>query len=125
MNSESRISMNRRVAAGAALGLLLMGAGASYVGLRLGRAGGERGARMPAVAAERHESAAASGSDNAAAMTGTDAGLPDVQVTLTEDAAARAGIVVEPAARGTTALGLRLPAVVEPPGVASCERRGP
>ena len=114
MTNESRISLNRRVAAGAALGLVLVGAGATYVGLRLGRADGERDATMQAGAAQRQESAAISGSGHAAAMTGTDAGLPDVQVTLTEEATARAGIVVEPVARGTSALDLRLPAVVEP-----------
>lgn len=114
MTSESRISLDRRVAAGAALGLLLVGAGATYVGLRLGRAGGERGAMMPAGAVERPGSAAVSDSSHAAEMTGTDAGLPDVHVTLTEDATVRAGIVVEPVTLGTSALDLRLPAVVEP-----------
>jgi RND family efflux transporter MFP subunit len=114
MTNESRISLNRRVAAGAALGLVLVGAGATYVGLRLGRADGERDATMQAGAAQRQESAAISGSGHAAETTGTDAGLPDVQVTLTEEGTARAGIVVEPVARGTSALDLRLPAVVEP-----------
>lgn len=111
MTRESRLSMNRNVAALAALGLLLSGAGATYVGLRAIRAGGERGSTMPAGSAER---ATPSGSGGTAEMTGTDAGLPDVQVTLTEEATERAGLVVEPVARGTSTLDLRLPAVVEP-----------
>src|SRR5690606_2514434 len=97
---ESRLSLNRNVAALAALGLLLSGAGAAYVGLRLGRAGGDSGPAMPAGAADRSAPAAVSGSGAASDTTAADAPLPDVQVTLSEDATQRAGIVVEPVARG-------------------------
>lgn len=114
MTGESRLSLNRSVAAIAALGLLLSGAGAAYVGLRLGRTGGDSGTTMPADAAERSTPAVASGSGATSATTAADAPLPDVQVTLSEDATQRAGILVEPVARGTSSLELRLPAVVEP-----------
>jgi RND family efflux transporter MFP subunit len=114
MTGESRLSLNRNVAAIAALGLLLSGAAAAYVGLRLGRTGGDSGPTMPAGAAERSTPAVASGSGATSATTAADAPLPDVQVTLSEDATQRAGIVVEPVARGTSSLELRLPAVVEP-----------
>jgi RND family efflux transporter MFP subunit len=69
---------------------------------------------MPAGAAERPGPAGVSGSGNAAEMAGTEAHLPDVHVTLTEEAIKRSGILVEPVARGTSAVDLRLPAVVEP-----------
>ena len=113
MTGESRITMTRSAAAVAAAGLLLAGAGAAYVGLRLGRAPGEPTATMRANA-DRSRPAAA---PDAATVPGTadpDALLPDVQVTLGPDAVQRAGIVIAPVTRGTSSPALRLPGVVEP-----------
>ncbi|MGH8310421.1 MAG: hypothetical protein ACRETX_11595, partial [Steroidobacteraceae bacterium] len=107
--------MNRSVAVVAAVGLLSGGAVLTYFGLRAGRTGGEPEATMPAAdAPQQLRPAVAPDSGNVPATAGRDARLPDVQVTLSEDAVQRAGIVVAPVTRGTSSSELRLPGVVEP-----------
>jgi RND family efflux transporter MFP subunit len=111
MTGESRISMNRSVAVISAVGLLLGGAGAAYVGLRVGRVEGQPAA-MPAGAPEQRRPEAMP--DGGSAAGGPVAPLPDLQVTLGQDAVQRAAIVVAPVTRGTSSSELRLPGVVEP-----------
>jgi RND family efflux transporter MFP subunit len=110
MIGESRITMNRRVAAVAVVGLLLAGAGAAYVALRVGSVAGEPAVAMPAGAADGSRPAAG----NAPGAGASDALLPDVKVTLGVDAVQRARIDVAPVTRGTSSVDLRLPGVVEP-----------
>jgi len=113
MTGESRISMNRSVAVISALGLLLGGAGAAYVGLRVGRVEGQL-ATMSAGAPEQRRPEAVPDGGSAAGSGGPVAPLPDLHVTLGQDAVQRAGIVVAPVTRGTSSSELRLPGVVEP-----------
>ena len=114
MTGEARITMNRTVAAVAVVGLLLAGAGAAYVALRLGAVAGEPAVATPAGAAAGSRAAAAPAAGNARGPLASDALLPDVPVTLGEDAVQRAGIVVAPVTRGTSSVDLRLPGIVEP-----------
>lgn len=114
MTGESRITLNRTVAAVVAIGLLLAGAGAAYVGLRFGPGAGGPTAAMPAGAADGSGPAAAPAAGNAPGPGASDALLPDVEVTLGEDAVQRAGIVVAPVTRGRSSVDLRLPGIVEP-----------
>lgn len=114
MTVASRISLNRTVAAVTALGLLLSGAGVTYLALRVGGQAGTHTATTPPGATAHEASAAVADSAHADASTAPDAHPADVPVTLTEAAMQRAGIVVESVAPGTSTLDLRLPAVVEP-----------
>lgn len=110
MNSESRVSVRWAVLIVAALALIAVSAGATYIGVR---------------------SSAPSESDDHTAMTGTpssaarpavepasggveSAALPDVVVTLSQEAVDRAGVTVSAVAAGTVSGGLRAPGVVEP-----------
>lgn len=114
MTGESRITMNRTAAAVVAIGCLLAGAGAAYVGLRFGPGAGEPAATMPAGAGDGSRPAAPPTTGNVPGAVASDALLSDVQVTLGEDAVRRAGIVVAPVTRGIVSLELRLPGIVEP-----------
>jgi cobalt-zinc-cadmium efflux system membrane fusion protein len=118
MNGEPRVMLRRSVAALIAVALLLTGAGVAYLLTRAATnsrhnmpemqgAGGTTGDR--ATPGSRAPGAAATGASSMA-----DAPLPDVTVTLTEDAVERAGIVVTPVSSGTAGSALRLAGVVEP-----------
>ncbi len=110
MRSQARVSVRWPVLVVAAVVLLALGAGATYVGLRfrpLSRASSNQqpatsGTRAPSAAAEHPSSPRASGP------------LPDVVVTLSQQAAKRAGITTAVVAAETTSGGVRAPGVIEP-----------
>jgi cobalt-zinc-cadmium efflux system membrane fusion protein len=110
MTRDSRVTMHKGTAALIGVGLVVVGAGASYL---LTRSGAEIPERMAAPAAT---AAAPSGSSTppSATVAPENTPLPDVVVRLTAEAVKRAGIVVTPVASSTSAGGLRLPGVVEP-----------
>ena len=114
MTPESRITMSRTAAVVLAAGLLLAGGGAAYVVLRFGPPADGPAAGGPDAAAEEPGSAGAPAAGGSPGRADPNAPLPDVQVTLGPEAVQRAGIVVAPVARGTSAPDLRLPGVVEP-----------
>ena len=112
MSSDSRVSLRWTVVAASALALLAVGAGTTYVVLRStsptrlesdGRAG--RPVAGPSSENPRTEPPAR--------QTGS-ALLPDVVVTLSNEAVERAGITVATVAAGTATDGLRAAGVVEP-----------
>ena len=112
MNSESRVSVRWPVLVVAAVVLLALGAGAAYVGLRSrapGRSPSDEQAAMPGTRAP----AAGPATEHPASSPGASAALPDVVVTLSQEAAERAGITVTSVSAGTTSGGLRAPGVVE------------
>ena len=110
MSSESRVSIRWTVLLAAALALLVVGSGATYLGLR---------STNPTRTESDHASttgqrAPASGAtDRSAAAVSADA-LPDVVVTLSEEAVERAGITVATVTAGAVTGGLQAPGVVEP-----------
>jgi RND family efflux transporter MFP subunit len=111
MTGRTDVTLNRYVAALAAVVLLLAGAGGAYVLMSSGpvadgdRAAGrdERPATEPSPAPRPVD--AAGGSDTAP--------LPDVTVPFTAEAADRAGIVVAPVEAGAPRSELRVPGVIE------------
>ena len=107
MTIDRRVTMHKGAAALVALALLAVGAAAAYLFIR-SDPGGHVGDTSPATGAPL--SPGASASQN----TQNDAPLPDVIVPLSQDAAARAGIVVAPVTSGTSGTEIRLPGVVEP-----------
>jgi RND family efflux transporter MFP subunit len=112
MSGESRVTMNKGAAALIAAALLVTGAGASYL---LMRRGGDTPTHAGAMPAGEATATAPSGTQPPAAVASAPtAPLPDVVVSLGEDAVARAGIVVAPVASGEAAAAIRLPGVVEP-----------
>lgn len=111
MNSESRVSVRWAVLIVAALALVAVGAGATYIGLR---------SRAPSLSLDEHTAMAATPSPAARpaaepASAGLEsAALPDVVVTLSQEAVDRAGVTVTTVAAGSLSGGLRAPGVVEP-----------
>jgi len=96
------------VAAGAAL--LATGAGATYFVLRSGDPSRNDGAHSGMTVASPPASAPA----GPIASAPSDSSLPEVVITLSQDAVNRAGITVGPVGTGGAPAGLRLPGVVEP-----------
>ena len=94
----NRVQLSWPVVAVAAAGLVILGAGGAYLWLRPPAAPGPANAVAPAVPA----------SDTGSGP------LPDVEILLSEDAVARAGIVVSPMTVSETTGRLRLSGVVEP-----------
>ncbi len=114
MNSESRVSVRWPVLALAAVVLLAVGAGASYVGLRSRAASGrESSDGRPTISGTRVPAAGAA-TQPPAANPPAWAPLPDVVVPLGQEAAARAGITTTAVSSGTSSGGIRAPGVVEP-----------
>jgi RND family efflux transporter MFP subunit len=113
MTSESRATLAWPTVLGAALLLVAVGAGGTYVGLRsVGPSGsvtGEPATAAPPVASAPTTPAALLGSDSNPTVA-----LPDLEVTLTKEGVERAGIVVVPVATGAAGEGLRAPGVVQP-----------
>lgn len=110
MNSESRVSVRWAVLIAAALALIAVSAGATYIGLR-SRAPSESDghaamAATPSPPARPAAEPTSGGVESAA--------LPDVVVTLSKEAVDRAGVTVTAVAAGTMSGGLRAPGVVEP-----------
>lgn len=110
MSVESRVSLAWPSLLGAALLLVALGAGGTYVGLRsVGSATGDLATAAPVVASAPATPAALPGSEASPTLA-----LPDLEVTLTKEDVERAGIVVVPVLTGTTGEGLRAPGVVQP-----------
>ena len=106
MTNDTRVTMHKGAAALVAIALLTVGGGATYVLMRNdGRTGGQV-ANMPSPAGAEPSPRAA--------VTSSNAPLPDVIVPLSQDAVDRAGIVVAPVASGASGTELRLPGAVEP-----------
>lgn len=114
MNSESRVSVRWPVLALAAVVLLAVGAGASYVGLRSRAASGRESSDGQATTSGTRVPAAGAATAPPAANPPAWAPLPDVVVPLGQEAAARAGITTTAVSAGTSSGGIRAPGVVEP-----------
>lgn len=115
MNVDSRVSVRWPVLGVAAVGLLAVGAGATYVGMRSSaparssaQSSPDEQTTMPEVPVSSTSPAAAP-----ASVPGAPATMPDVVVTLSQEAAARAGITVTAVFTGTAAGGIRAPGVVQ------------
>lgn len=107
MNSESRVQLRVPVAIAMALSLLAIGALVSYVFTRPLPTLSD--SRFPQVVPPSQVPAASAG-----ASSSNSAPLPDVAISLSEDAIKRAGIVVATVDAAPLTATLRLPAVVEP-----------
>ena len=113
MRDDRRVSIGRGAAVLTAIALLLIGAGVTFLLLRPGR--GSEGRQMPSTTATPATGTAA---PSAAApvppiAAAGNARLPDVGVTLTEDAVTRAGIQVALAGTSGVADALRIPGTIE------------
>lgn len=106
---DKRVRMGRGAAAVAAVALLLAGAGLTFLLVRPDRADPPAGPDPANVAAPTPGAAA----PPAASVPPTDGPLPDIDITLTEEAVARAGIEV--AAVGTSGAtdAVRMTGVIE------------
>ena len=112
MSSDSRVSVRWTVVAAAAVALLAVGAGATYVALRSTSPALLESEGRASVLGSRPPSAGP-GPAPAPVPVGS-APLPDVVVTLSQESAERAGITLTTVAAGTATDGLRAPGVVEP-----------
>jgi membrane fusion protein, heavy metal efflux system len=106
MTSDTRVTMHKGAAALVAIALLAVGAGATFVLMRNDPGAGGRVADMKSRGGAQPSPGASVATSNAP--------LPDVVVPLSLNAVKRAGIVVAPAASGTSVTEIRLPGVVEP-----------
>jgi cobalt-zinc-cadmium efflux system membrane fusion protein len=88
------------------------GAGATYLLTR----GGPAPASYMATPAPAHTTEPSHDTHSSALPAASKAALPDIVVTLSQDAVERAGIVVNPVTRGVSTTELRLPASVQPNG---------
>ena len=105
MNSESRVQLRWPVAIAAAVALVAGGALATYLLVRPGLQPAS-GTQPPTSTSSSQRSAVTPG--------GAGGMLPDVTITLSEEAVKRAGIVVAAVESRPMVTTLRLPAVVEP-----------
>ncbi|MGE3411092.1 MAG: efflux RND transporter periplasmic adaptor subunit [Dehalococcoidia bacterium] len=103
MTTEPRVEISWPALVGGALVFVALGAGGAYVGLR-STAPAMPDSMVPADTTGRPESRAATADPSAP--------LPDVTVTLTQDAVERAGIVVATVGASQASGGLRVPGVV-------------
>ena len=106
MTGDTRVTMHKGAAALVAIGLLAVGAGATYLLLRDDPGVGGTIASMPPPAGAQQSPRGSAGTSSAP--------LADVIVQLSQDAVERAGIVVASVTSGTSATEFRLPGVVEP-----------
>jgi cobalt-zinc-cadmium efflux system membrane fusion protein len=109
MNSESRVSVRWPVLVVAAAVLLAVGAGAAYIGLRSRAPGPASSNDQPTTRVPAPLPAAEQPASSSSASTP----LPDVVVTLSQEAAKRAGITTTAVSAGTASGGVRAPGVVE------------
>ena len=125
MSSESRLTLRPSVAALIALALLVTGAGMTYLLTRgatdsrhdvpdVQGASGSDDRATPRTSGGDRASGTPAVSATGASAVADNTPLPDVTITLTEQAVERAGIVVTPVSSGTAAAAVRLPGVVEP-----------
>ena len=111
MTGESGVTLHKGAAALIGLALLLTGAAASYLLMRHSAGTADQMGPAPTAATARTPTL---GGDSPSRTATIEAPLPDVVVSLTSDAVARAGIVVAPVASGTSSSEVRLPGSVEP-----------
>ena len=113
MTAESRVALPWSALAGAAVLLVALGAGGTYVGLR--SVGPSRPATVePAMPDSGRSAVPITQADSPETPADRSGPLPDVVVTLSPQAAERAGIVVSPVLTGGGGAGLRAPGVVMP-----------
>ena len=112
MNSESRVSVRWPVLMVAAVVLLAVGAGATYVGMR-SRAPDRPSSNEQATLPGTRVPAAGPTTEQRASGPRALEPLPDVVVTLSQEAVERAGITATAILAGTTSGGVRAPGVVE------------
>ena len=112
MNSESRVSVRWPVLVLAAVVLLAVGAGAAYIGLR-SRALGRVSSNQQDAMSESRAPATGSAPKQPVSTLPASAPLPDVVVTLSPEAASRAGITTAAVSAGTKSSGVQAPGVVE------------
>ena len=112
MNSESRVSVRWPVLVVAAVVLLAVGAGAAYVGMR-SRAPDRPSSNEQATMPGTRVPAAGPTTEQRASGPRALEPLPDVVVTLSQEAVERAGITATAILAGTTSGGVRAPGVVE------------
>ena len=112
MNSESRVSVRWPVLVVAAVVLLAVGAGAAYVGMR-SRAPDRPSSNEQATMPGTRVPAAGPTTEQRASGPRASEPLPDVVVTLSQEAVERAGITATAMSAGTTSGGVRAPGVVE------------
>src|SRR5262245_55333331 len=110
MTADSSMTIHKGTAAFAAVVLLSVGAGTTY--LLTGGRDAAPASHLP-TAAETTDGAHAA---HSAARSATSAQSSDVAITLAPDAIARAGIVLSPVGDGVSTTELRLPASVQPNG---------
>lgn len=110
MNPNTSLNVRWPTLVLAATMLVATGAGATYLVLRQGGASDTPGDR----AASTSTPPSGNGSSTTTPMRPSDAPLPDLIVTISPDAASRAGITVATVRTGGGTTGLRLPGVVEP-----------
>lgn len=110
MNQESRVTLPHTAAVLAALALLLVGAGGTYLLMKTNAASG------PGTAGDAADGPSRSAPPPPAetpARSGTSP-LPDVEIQLGADAVKRAGIVATPVSEAGSTSTIRLPGVVAP-----------
>ena len=111
MNSESRVSVRWPVLMLAAVVLLAVGAGAAYVGLRSRAPGRVSSSEQPAM--PESPPATVPAPKQLASRPPASAPLPDVVITLSQEAANRAGINTTVVSSGRMSGGVQAPGVVE------------
>ena len=104
MNSEARVQLRWPAAIAAAVALVAAGATVTYVLVR----------PVSQPAAEVSPATPSSSQSPPVSSNAAEGVLPDVTITLNEEAVRRAGLVVAAAGSGPMITTLRLPAVVEP-----------
>jgi cobalt-zinc-cadmium efflux system membrane fusion protein len=111
MTDGTRVTMSRTTAIAGGLILLLIGAAVSFLLVR-GRDATEHARPAPPSAATGAGAASPAVPPEPPSPSG-DAPLPDVDVTLTEEAVTRAGIEVAPVSTSGTADAVTIPGVIE------------
>jgi RND family efflux transporter MFP subunit len=109
MTSDEGLTIHKSTAVLVAVALLAAGAGAAYVFMRRD----VPAASSPAAAAPTAAATPSSPPAPPSSIAST-APLPDVVISLSTEAIARAGIVTAPVSTAASASGLRLPGIVEP-----------
>lgn len=112
MNAQSRVTVPWALLVAAGVGLLVVGSVGTYVGLRSAAPSSAVNQGAPAPAPEVASPAIRPAVESATASTT----LPDLVVTLGEEAIRRAGITLSTVTMGSLSAGLRAPGVVEPNG---------
>lgn len=113
MTEESRVSLPWPTLLGAALLLVGLGAGGTYLSLRFG-ALSRSGMGGPATAAPVAVSVPSTPAARPSAEPNATVTSPDVDVSLTTEGVERAGIVVVPVRMANVGEGVRAPGVVQP-----------